>query len=327
MLEWYDLNARHEATVLWLGAMLVFAAARSANVRRSAYSLPKTFLQPAVSLSIVGLLANVAILVTITVVVGRKVGLWETFPVVTVIVWAFTTGFSLLLHLGDSLKGDNIFGRRVIQLLAPSTVIAEIVSVSILAFWLEFFLVPVLIVLGFAVYSKRGTGLATIASLLLLIYVGGLTFGVIADLVGDVGAWRSPAQAVLMPIVLTIGTLPYIQLLVLMERFRFRQGAKCRTVKASEYGEDWPLTVESAKLCCRFRAVWVEVNGKRYRLNGTASQILKKYGCVFLELKDIWRDHPDKCNLAENSGTDGENMEWKVSIHRLIQDGLALESR
>ena len=173
-------------------------------------------------------------------------------------------------------------------------------------------------------YSNRGTGLTTIASLLLLAYVGGLIFSVIADVAGDVSTWRSPIQAILMPIVLTVGTLPYIQLLVLVERFRFRLGAKCRTVRASEYGEDWPLTIDSAKLCCRFRAVWVEVNGKKYGVNGTASPILKKYGYASLELKDIWRDHPDKWKLAENSGADGE---WKVSIHRLIQDGLALESR
>ena len=130
MLEWHDLNARHEATFLWLGAMLVIAAARSAGARRSAYDLLRMLFQPAISLLIVGLLANVTILTTIAVVVGRKVGLWETLPVVTAIVWAFTTGLSLLLHMGDLIKGDNTFRRRVVRLLGPSTVVAEIVGVS-----------------------------------------------------------------------------------------------------------------------------------------------------------------------------------------------------
>ena len=112
MLEWHDLNARQEATILWLSAMLVIAAASSPDVRRSAYDLLTILLQPAISLLIVGLLANVAILTTITVVVGRKVGLWETLPIVTAIVWAFTAGFSLLLDLGDLLKGDNAFGKE-----------------------------------------------------------------------------------------------------------------------------------------------------------------------------------------------------------------------
>ena len=327
MLEWHDLNARHEAIILCFSAMLVIAAASSSDVRRSAYDLLRMFLQPAISLPIVGLLANVAILTTIAVVVGRKVGLWETLPIVTAIVWAFTAGFSLLLDLGDFLKGEYTFGKRVVRLLGPSTVVAEIVGVSILAFWLELLLIPVLAVLAFVVYANRNTGATIISSALLLVYAGGLTFGVIADLVGDPGTWRPPTQAVLMPIVLTVGSLPFIQLLVLVEPLRFRRGARCKTVRSSEYGEDWPLTVDSAKLCCRFRAVWVEVNGKKYWVNGTAEPILKKYGYASLELKDIWRDHPEKWKLAEVSGTDGEDAEWKVSIHHLIRDGLALEGQ
>ena len=31
-----------------------------------------------------------------------------------------------------------------------------------------------------------------------------------------------------------------------------------KEVRSSDYGSDWPLTIDSAKLCCRFRAVWVE---------------------------------------------------------------------
>ena len=327
MLEWHDLNARHEASILWLSAILVIAAARSSGVRRSSYDLLRMLLQPAISLPIVGLLANVAILTAITVVVGRKVGLWETLPMVTAIVWAFTAGFSLLIDLGDSLKGDNTFWKRVVRLLGPSTFVAEIVGVSILAFWFELLLVPLLAVLAFVVYANRNTVATVISSALLLAYAAGLILGVVFDIAGDVGSWPAPTQAVLMPIVLTVGTLPYIQLLVLVERFRFRRGAKCKTVTSSEYGEDWPLTVDSAKLCCRFRAVWVEVNGEKYWVNGTAKPILKKYGYASLELKDIWRDHPDKWKLAEVSGTDGEDAEWKVSIQRLIRDGLALEGQ
>ena len=55
--------------------------------------------------------------------------------------------------------------------------------------------------------------------------------------------------------------------------------------------------------------------------------LLKKYGYACPELNDIWRDHPDKERWVEVSGTDCEAMDWKVSIHRLIQDGLALEGQ
>ena len=191
MLEWHDLNARHEATLLWLAAMLIIGIAGSAEARRSVCDLLKmlleptisllivgllanviflTFiaaivgrevglwetlpvvtaivwalttgfslllhlgelLEPTISLLIVGLLANVIFLTFIAAIVGREVGLWETLPVVTAIVWALTTGFSLLLHLGELLEGANAFRSRVFRILGPSTVVAEIVGVSVL---------------------------------------------------------------------------------------------------------------------------------------------------------------------------------------------------
>ena len=233
MLEWHDLNARHEATFLWVATMLVIAVARSADVRRSVYDLLKMLLKPDISLLIVGLLTNVTVLTTIAVIVGREVGIWETLPIVTAIVWALTTGFSLLLHLGEFLKGDNAFRKRVVTLLGPSTVIAGIIGVSILAFWWELFLVPILFVLVFAVYANRSTGLTVVSSALLFAYTVGLISGVIIGLVGDLETWRSPTQAILLSIVLTVGTLPYIQFLVVVERFRFSRGAKCKTVRST----------------------------------------------------------------------------------------------
>ncbi len=217
MLEWHDLNARHEATLLWLAAMLIIGIAGSAEARRSVCDLLKMLLEPTISLLIVGLLANVIFLTFIAAIVGREVGLWETLPVVTAIVWALTTGFSLFLHLGELLEGDNAFRSRVFRILGPSTVVAEIVGVSVLAFWWELLLIPILFVLVIAVYANRSTVLTIVSSALLMAYAVGLISGVIIDLVNDPGTWRSVTQAILLPIALTVGTLPYIQLLVLVQ--------------------------------------------------------------------------------------------------------------
>ena len=324
MLKWHDFNARHAATFLWGTAILILAVASSADVRRSICEILTILLKPAISLLIVGLLANVVVLTIIAVIVGRKIGIWETLPVVTAMVWAFTAGVSLLFHLGEFLKGENAFKSRVVALLGPSTVVAEIMGVAILSFWWELFLVPILVVLVSAVYTNRSTGLAIVPTVLLLAYAAGLISKVIIDLVVDPKTLQSLAQAILFPFVLTIGTFPYIQLLVILERIRFSRSAKCKTVRSTEYGKDWPLTVDSAKLCCRSQAVWVEVNGRKYGVNGTASGILKIYGYECFELNDIWRDHPDKKEAVK---TVGDDLAWKVSTHRLFRDGLALEQR
>ena len=203
---------RPEAVVVDVGVLLADRAegALSAGIAQGID-------EPTISLLIVGLLANVIFLTFIAAIVGREVGLWETLPVVTAIVWALTTGFSLLLHLGELLEADNAFRSRVFRILGPSTVVAEIVGVSVLAFWWELLLIPILFVLVIAVYANRSTVLTIVSSALLMAYAVGLISGVIIDLVNDPGTWRSVTQAILLPIALTVGTLSYIQLLVLVQ--------------------------------------------------------------------------------------------------------------
>ena len=155
----------------------------------------------------------------------------------------------------------------------------------------------------------------------LVLYAIALISLVVLRLVDNPSDWRLLAQAILFPVALTIGTLPYIQLLVMIERRRFSNGAMCKNVRSSDYGLAWPLTVESAKLCCRFHAVWVEVNGRKYGVNGTAKLVLERHGHRCLDLNEIWRDHPDREMGNEALGTGR-----KVNIHRLLQAGFDLEA-
>ena len=325
MVEWYDLNARHAAILIWGSAVFAVPIVTSADVRKSIYDILLLVMSPSISLLVLGLLMNIAGLTFLGVLLGRKIGFWETLPVVSVTIWSLTSGFSLLMHLGEFVKSDNEFRSRVLAVLGPSTVLTGIVSIAILEFWLEIILAPIIFILGFAYYSTRSKEMTAISHVLLPAYVLGLIGVAGYALIDDPGTWEPLAQAVLLPVALTIGILPYMQLLVMAERLRFARGAKCKIVRATEYGADWPLTVSSAKLCNRFMAVWVEVDGKKYRLNGTSEAILRRFGHKSLELGPIWKDHPDKEKWAKELGTEAEPFEWKVNIGRLIQDGLDLE--
>ena len=325
MLEWHDLNARHEATVLWATVVLVFTIFRSADFRRSIHNLLSTLLSPSLLLPILGLLIDVTTLTVLSVILGRRVGLWETLPVVTASIWFLSTGFSLLLHLGDFIRNDNEFRRRAVALLVPPTILTQVAGVAILPVVWELFLVPVLVFVAFAVHANRGLGLTNFVSGLLAIHGIGLILAVAINLFVDPENWRPLLQAILFPILLTIGTLPYIRLLVFVERLKFYRSAKCKTVRSSEYGPDWPLTVDFAKLCFRSGAVWVEVNGGKYGLNAFAEPMLKGRGLKIFDLHEIWRDHPDRVRLTKLAGTDDDATVWKVSTDRLIRDGLGLE--
>ena len=325
MLEWHDLNARHEATILWGAALLAIAVAKSPEVRRAILRLGKTLLEPPISILLSGLFVNAAFITALAVCLGRKVGLWETLPLVTATIWSLTTGVSLLFHLGEFIRSSSEFRKRAIRILGPSTIATEIVGIAILAFWIELVLVPLLLLLTLSALLIRSTGLRVISASILSICVVGLISSVAIDLIKNAADWQPLAQAILFPIVLTIGTLHYIQLQVVVERRRFRTSAKRKTVRASEYGVDWPLTVSEAELCYKYGAVWVEVKGKKYGVNGFAKTLLRNNGYECLDLDDIWRDDPKMEEYVDALGSSAEEPPWKVSISRLIQDGLDLE--
>ena len=324
MLEWHDLNARHQAIALWWAVILVIAMIKSPEFRRSIRSLIRSLLSPSILVPMLGLLAYVTLLTVLGVTSGRIVGLWKTLPVVTAALWLLTTGFSLLLHVGDFLRTDNEFRSRAIAILVPSTIFTQVAGVAILHFVWELFLVPVLVILVYAAHANQTPSLTNFSRGLLAFYAIALITLVAINLFVNPEDWRNLLQAILFPIFLTIGTLPYIKLLTVWERIKFTRSANCKIVRSSDYGPDWPLTVDSAKLCCKGPAVWVEVNDMKYGVNGFAGPILQGWGHAVHDLNDIWKDHPQRQDLIRISGTDDEATRWKVSVGRLIQDGLDL---
>ena len=317
MIEWYDLNARHEAAILWFGAFLIYALAASSGVRQSVLGLLKVLGHRTVLTSFIGLLLVVTALITVAVCVGRFAGFWETLPVVTVFVWILTSGVGLLLNFNNFLEKDGEF-KRASAVLTPAAVIAALMNIGILSFWWEIALLPLLgilsVILAYSDSKDRLHQLHRTVKMALLSYTLMVVALAIRNLVADPGTWKPLVQAGLMPIWLTLGTLPYIRLLMLVGRWRFRFRCPSKTVSSSDYGSDWPLVVDSAKLCCRHNAVWVEVNGKKYGLNGSAGILLPRWGHTCSDVTEIQKDHLDIEGI-------------KVSTHRLLRDGFALEGQ
>ena len=317
MIDWYDLNARHEAALLWFGALLIFAIATSIAVRSSLLSLLKILLQRTLLMSVMGLFLVAAFLTIAAVCLGRIAGLWETLPVITVSIWSLSSGVRLLMNFDNFLEKDGEF-KRACAVLTPATIIAALTNIAILSLWWEIVLLPLLGVLSFIFASYDSTSRShNVAKTTLGFYTVVIVSLAIKNIVEDPTTWKVLAQAALLPIWLTIGTLPYIRFLIFVEQWRFRFRCPSSTVSSTDYGSDWPLVVDSAKLCCRHSAVWVEVDGKKYGVNGTSKSLLPKWGYTCFDLMEIWKD--DRNNTVVRG--------MKVSVHRLIQDGLALERR
>lgn len=83
-------------------------------------------------------------------------------------------------------------------------------------------------------------------------------------------------------------------------------------VRAADYGEDWPLTVNSGVLRCdEPGAVTFTSGGTTYWINGTAGNFADENG--WLDVEPIWRDDPEDPDPA-----------FRVDISPLLDGGLAL---
>lgn len=91
-----------------------------------------------------------------------------------------------------------------------------------------------------------------------------------------------------------------------------------KTIKQSDYGEKWPLTVPEATLLCKgWGSVYVYVNERYYPVNGLAEsqQMIDTYiGKPIYNLQDIWAFDP----------VYGPEYGLRISIGPLIDDGLKL---
>lgn len=89
---------------------------------------------------------------------------------------------------------------------------------------------------------------------------------------------------------------------------------KTQDLNAGDFGEDWPLTFENAKVSCvnkMYAFVYDKDTDDRYPLNGMAKDAVKSGKMEGSNLDDVWKDSPDYDGV-------------KISISPLIEAATAL---
>ena len=320
LFDFYDLNARHIAIFLWSVLFLVFCMVKSpTRIAGSVLTVLTALGEPTVLLVITGLVSMVLAVTVATEVLKWVVGVTEPIPAVATTFWFFTSGFPMLLNLGNFYEGGTPFFRKAGEVLGPAAVLTALVDFSILPLWWELFLCPVVTVLflistlgySLGVPRENARPVVVTAKAFLIMYLATLIWLAAKGVFQNPNAWEALVQTFWVPAFLTIGGLPYLKLVMVGDKMQFDLSAGRRTVRSEDYGSSWPLTVNSATLCCKFPAVWIEVDRKKYGLNGSAKAMLSQYGHGCFDLEEIWREHPDGGR--------------KVDIGPLIRDGLAIE--
>ena len=318
MIEWYDLNARHQAALLWSLIALLLLLVRFANVRASFRGLLLSLFKPVIILSIAGLFLITAAATVSAVYVGRALGAFETLPVVTTIIWSCTSGLSLMVAKISSEGGEKSIPGALMKVLAPATILSILLSLSVMSIWWEIATSPFVTAFGViaVVSSLEGehSRAARFVNFSFLIWTLAMVLRTAHLLASNANAWVSLAESLTYPLWLTVAALPYILAVAQYDRLRFILGCPSKRITAEEYGNRWPLTVDEARLYCRHNAVWLKVNRRKYSLNGLSYSLLRRHGCTVHELEDIWRPNPESEGL-------------RVNIGPLIDDGLKLENR
>ena len=264
-----------------------------------------------------GLLVYVSALTMLAVIAGRSVGLFSELPVFSACLWFIAALFPLA---GRAIRTGSWAGPLREYLMHSLTIPAAataFLSVAILPFWLEFLLLPILLKIVWTSGFESGPRVSGFDRIFMIAYVLVLVTVAAYALVESPATWRMLVQGLLLPVWLSIACLPFIKLMLLADRERFDSCVISRSVSSTDYGANWPLTIDSVRLCYRHGAVWIEHNRKKYGLNGFAAPLLSRFGHECLDLSDIQRNRKE---LFSNPS----EFELKVPVDRLLQDGLKL---
>ncbi|MDE0353869.1 MAG: DUF2511 domain-containing protein [bacterium] len=316
MVEWFDLNARHQAAFVWGSIALLILGVKFPDIRNSVRGLLMAFFKPVIFLSVMGLFLTTAVVSAAGFSVGRGLGAFDIAPVFTSIVWSCTSGVSLMAAKLVPGKRTGSVQRALTKTLAPAAILSILLNFAVMGIWWEIGTFPFVTAFGivavWASLREEFAGAARLSNAVLAVWGLVMLLRTVHSLIGDRDAWIALVESISYPVWLTVGAIPYVYLVAQYDKLRFVLGRKTRQITAAEFGDRWPLTVDTAKLCCRHSAVWVEVSRKKYCLNGTSIGLLQRYGFTTHELEDIWKPHPEFEGL-------------KVSTFPLIQDGLKLE--
>ena len=278
---------------------------------------------------LLGMFLTALVSVSVAVLLGKLVDYWNVLPVFSALTWALASGTSILVRIGEFQTKPGTSFRTIKQTLVPPTIVTAFVGFSVLPLPYEIGLLPLVtavVVLDTAARSKSEYVIVTrVTTPLIISYAIVLIALAVGDVLSDIENLKVISSSIILPLWMTICGVGYMRVLAALERVSHRRKSSSKVIRKEDYGEKWPLTLESAKLCCRASAVWIEVGKDKYPLNGTAKTFLPKRGFECLDLEDIWREDPAWERIREAFGDTDERAPMRVSIGGLIRDGLSLE--
>jgi hypothetical protein len=141
MFDSFDfLTSREQAVAVWaIGLSLVLAW--KANAWRSLAEVVHGFLRPKVA----GIFVAAAAYVALLVFVLHQAGVWHSWSLKETILWYFGTAAVTLFSWTEASRDPDYFRKRLAAAVRFSVAITFLVNFYVFSFWVEFFLVPLVL--------------------------------------------------------------------------------------------------------------------------------------------------------------------------------------
>ena len=210
-----EFTNREIAGYIWL-ALFFGWAVRNRDVRRSLAGAMRTFCHHLILIP----LGLAALYIAALVAVLERVGLWTSDNLKTTILWAISFAFATMLDINRVSEDRTFFGKATREAFAISGVLTFMIEFYSFSLLIELVAVPFVTFLGLLqiVASHRpehatvGKLMTWLLAIIVVGYFGYSLYRTAAEL-SEFARWSTLLDFG-MPIILTIGFLPFIYVLV-----------------------------------------------------------------------------------------------------------------
>lgn len=160
-----NIDNRETALAVWLCIALAWMIYKN-EVRKSLIIVLKTFFLKPILISIFLMSSYILSMVLLL----SWIGIWNESQLKTTLVWSITVGLILLFRV-NKISNDKTFFTKAIRENFKLTIIIDfIMNLNVLSFWIEFILIPIMVVItGVLAITERAEKYIDVQKLMTII--------------------------------------------------------------------------------------------------------------------------------------------------------------
>jgi hypothetical protein len=214
-------NDRELALMVWYLIVIGAVIVKSSDIRRSTWRLPRVVLHWKIAVSLIGTLAYICL----EGWAGFQLGIWGWSLTTDTAFWCFGVALVALLNVSGATEERHWFRKAILESLGAATLFSFLVNVFSFDLWIELLFVPFMITAGLVLLVARAQpdqqqAIRPLRGILLSVSIALAGRTVLLALLD----WRTIdhtalLDALLMPIWMIIGFIPWLYIIALVSQY------------------------------------------------------------------------------------------------------------